>query len=66
MNTELWNYWPATGSYWTSSLNSLPRKIMDLVFLEAMSKHTRDGKVTGKAITDASDHPEHLPPSVVR
>lgn len=39
---------------------------MDLVFLEAMSKHTRDGKVTGKAITDASDHPEHLPPSVVR
>lgn len=26
---------------------------MELVSLEAMSKHSRDGNVTGKAITDA-------------
>lgn len=38
---------------------------MELVFLEAISKHTRDRKVTGKAIT-ASDHSDHLPHLVVR
>lgn len=41
------------GNYWPSSLNSFLRKIMELVSLEAMSKHSRDGNVTGKAITDA-------------
>lgn len=41
------------GNYWPSSLNSFPRKIVELVFLEDISKHTRDGKVIRKAITDA-------------
>lgn len=37
------------GNYWPISLNSFPRKIMELVFLEAMSKHTGNRKVAGKA-----------------
>lgn len=41
------------GNYCPVSLNSFPRKIMELVFLEAMSKHTGDGKVAEKAIMDA-------------
>lgn len=37
------------GNYWRISLTSVPRKIMEPVFLEAMSKHMKDRKVTGNS-----------------
>ena len=37
------------GNYWPISLTSVPKQIMELVFLEAMSKHTKDRKVTGNS-----------------
>lgn len=33
-------------NYWPINLTSVPRKIMDYVFLEAISKHMKDRMVT--------------------
>lgn len=37
------------GNYWPISLISVPKKIMEPVFLEAMSNHMKDGKVIGNS-----------------